>query len=66
MNQTFLFGLYLSLMFAVAGAIAYQFSETLMWALFAAAGCSLVANVLAALTEAAGNRARERALNKHE
>lgn len=52
MNQTFLFGLYLSLMFAVAGAIAYQFSETLMWALFAAAGCSLVANVLAALTEA--------------
>lgn len=34
MNQAFLFGLYLSLMFAVAAAIAYQFSETVMWGSF--------------------------------
>lgn len=35
-----------------------------MWAFFGAAGCALVANLLAAYTEAAGNRARDRALKR--
>lgn len=64
MNQTSLFGLYLGMTFAVAGAIAHQFSEIAMWTFFGAAGCSLVANLLAAWTEAAGNRARDRALRR--
>lgn len=64
MNQSFLLGLYLAMTFAVAGTIAYRFSETAMWAFFGAAGCALVANLLAAYTEAAGNRARDRALKR--
>ncbi len=59
MNQTTLFGLFLSMALGVAGAFTAGATQV---TLFVAAGCAIVAMGLSAFVDQQGNRAREKIL----